>query len=322
MKKNLTLQKKILILRFSSIGDIVLTTPVVRCLKKQIDNIEIHYLTKPAFTAILANNPYIDKVHVMDKHPIQMGLALRKEKFDLVIDLHHNLRTAMIKAALGVEAFSFPKLNIEKFLLVNFKVNKMPSVHIVDRYLETTKGLGVINDGAGLDYFIPLQDSPENVLGFRPKAQPYFTWAIGAQHFTKRLPNAKIIEKARLLEHPVVLLGGKEDMANAALIQGSLGNNCIDLCGKINLNQSAWVVKNSLQLFTNDTGLMHIAAALKVPTISFWGNTVPAFGMTPYYGAQEVEHSYVENTHLSCRPCSKIGFQKCPKGHFNCMNQL
>lgn len=322
MKKNLTLQKKILILRFSSIGDIVLTTPVVRCLKKQLGNVELHYLTKPAFTAILANNPYIDKVHVLDKHPIQMGLELRKEKFDVVLDLHHNLRTAMIKAALGVQAFSFPKLNIEKFLLVNFKVNNMPAVHIVDRYMETTKELGVTNDGAGLDYFIPQQDSLENVLGFRPKAQPYYTWAIGAQHFTKRLPNEKIIERARQLEHPVVLLGGKEDVANAAMIQAALGENCIDFCGKINLNQSAWVVKNSVQLFTNDTGLMHIAAALKVPTVSFWGNTVPAFGMTPYYGAQEVEHSYVENKNLSCRPCSKIGYQKCPKGHFNCMNQL
>jgi ADP-heptose:LPS heptosyltransferase len=120
----------------------------------------------------------------------------------------------------------------------------------------------------------------------------------------------------------VVLLGGKEDVANAAFIQSALGNHCIDLCGKINLNQSAGVVKNSLQLFTNDTGLMHIAAALRVPTVSFWGNTVPAFGMSPYYGAQAVEHSYVENNNLSCRPCSKIGFQKCPKGHFNCMNQL
>jgi len=316
------LQKKILILRFSSIGDIVLTTPVVRCLKQQLGNIELHYLSKAAFAPILASNPYIDKIIVLDKHPIQMGLFLRQEKYDLVIDLHHNLRTAMIKAALGVEAHSFPKLNIEKFLMVNFKINQLPPLHIVDRYLSTTKHLGVVNDAMGLDYFIPKEDELENLFGFKPKEKEYYTWAIGAQHFTKRLPNDRIIEKAKKLSHPVVLLGGKEDVVNAAEIEAALGQNCVNFCGKISLNQSAWLVKNSLHLFTNDTGLMHIAAALKVPTTSFWGNTLPAFGMTPYYGKHNIAHDIVENNNLPCRPCSKIGYQKCPKGHFNCMNNL
>ena len=314
--------KKILILRFSSIGDIVLTTPVIRCLKKQMPHCSIHYLTKSSYVSILESNPYIDKVHVLNKHPLIKGIDLRAEKFDLIIDLHHNLRTFFIKKALGIKAYAFPKLNIEKFLLVQLKINHLPNVHIVDRYLSTLKPLGIENDGNGLDYFIPQKDLIENWNGFRPKDQVYNTWAIGAQHFTKRLPNHKIIEKAQQLPHLVVLLGGKEDQANGQIIAAALGQKCINLCGQLNLNQSASVVAQSLQLYTNDTGLMHIAAALKIPIVSFWGNTVPAFGMSPYYGNHLITQQIVENTQIACRPCSKIGHHACPKKHFLCMETL
>jgi heptosyltransferase-2 len=314
--------KKILIIRFSSIGDIVLTTPVMRCLKMQMPEAEIHYLTKPNFKIILENNPYLDVLHFLDKHPVLKAVELKNENYDLVIDLHNNLRTAMFKAVLGIQAYSFPKLNIEKFMLVNFKINRLPNIHIVDRYLQTTESLGIKNDGKGLDYFIPKVDILHDFFGFKPTQQKYYTWAIGAQHFTKRLPNHKIISIAKSLPHPVLLLGGKEDQENALIIQHALGEKCINACGQINLNQSASLVQQSLALYTNDTGLMHIAAALKIPVISFWGNTLPAFGMTPYYGGNLVAEQRVENKDISCRPCSKIGFKKCPKGHFKCMEEL
>lgn len=322
MKKILSVQKKILVLRFSSIGDIVLTTPVLRCLKKQAPDSEIHYLTKAAFAPIIQNNPYVHRVHILDKHPALKALDLRTEKFDLIIDLHHNLRTFFIKQVLSIPAYSFPKLNIEKFMLVQFKLNLMPQLHIVDRYLSTLHSLGIKNDGEGLDYFIPEKDWLTQFNGFKPREEKYYTWAIGAQHYTKRLPNHKIIEKAATLPYKVVLLGGKEDMENAKIIQEALGERCINTCGQINLNQSASLVAQSEHLFTNDTGLMHIAAALKIPVISFWGNTVPAFGMTPYYGNHAVPNKIIENTQIACRPCSKIGHHACPKKHFNCMESL
>jgi ADP-heptose:LPS heptosyltransferase len=155
--------------------------------------------------------------------------------------------------------------------------------------------------------------------GFKPKENKYYTWAIGAQHFTKRLPNHRVIDLAQKLSYPIVLLGGKEDQVNAAIIAEALGKNCINACGQLNLNQSAFMVQHSMHLYTNDTGMMHIAAAIKVPITSFWGNTLPEFGMTPYYGEQHVEQHVVEVKGLSCRPCSKIGFDRCPKGHFKCM---
>jgi ADP-heptose:LPS heptosyltransferase len=322
LKKNEVLRKKILIIRFSSIGDIVLTTPVVRCLAAQMPDAEIHYLSKTSYKILLESNPAIHKIHVLDKHPIWKAAELKAENFDLVIDLHNNLRTAMIKAILGITSYSFPKLNVEKFMRVYFGSNQLPDIHIVDRYLFTIENLGVQNDGLGLDYFIPKKDEVNTLTQFQLYPQQYYTWAVGAQHFTKRLPNEQIIKVILKLDLPVVLLGGKEDVSNANIIVEAIGNKCIHACGALNLNQSASVVQQSKRLFTNDTGLMHIGAALKVPITSFWGNTLPEFGMTPYYGKADLSYKTVEKKDLSCRPCSKIGFNKCPKGHFKCMSNL
>src|SRR5690349_8684700 len=146
---------KLLIIRFSSIGDIVLTTPVLRCIKQQIPDAEVHYLTKSSFRSVVVHNHYIDKIHFMDNDLKLVINQLKEERFDYVIDLHHNLRTLRVKRALDVPSFSFPKLNIQKWLLVNFKWKSiMPDKSIVERYFETVKELGVKNDGRGLDYFI------------------------------------------------------------------------------------------------------------------------------------------------------------------------
>jgi ADP-heptose:LPS heptosyltransferase len=307
---------KFLILRFSSIGDIVLTTPVIRCLKKQVPDAEVHYLTKPAFASILANNPYIDKLHVLDKPIFQKALELKHLGFDYIIDLHGNLRTQLFKAIIGAPAFSFDKLNIEKSILVTLKINMLPNIHIVDRYLDTLKTFNVVNDGLGLDYFSPKDFS------FNPSIQlpaNFIAYAIGAQHATKRLPNEKIISVCKQITQTIVLLGGKEDAENGELIASQSGLHVINLCGKLSLHESAYAVSVSNKVITHDTGLMHIAAAFKKPIISVWGNTVPEFGMMAYYGNNQIANSKFEILDLPCRPCSKIGFKECPLKHFNCM---
>ena len=150
---------KFLIIRFSSIGDIVLTTPVIRCLRKQYPDAEIHFLTKQSFKNIVAHNPYINKIHTLDDSFELMLHELATEAYDYIIDLHHNLRTLRIKKHLkNVKSFSFKKLNVEKFILTNFKINTLPKKHIVDRNFECIKELNVENDGMGLDYFIPAFD--------------------------------------------------------------------------------------------------------------------------------------------------------------------
>ena len=244
---------------------------------------------------------------------------LKSENFDFVIDLHHNIRTLIFKKILGIKAFSFPKLNFEKWLLVNFKLNKMPPVPIVDRYFKPAEKLGITNDNKGLDYFLPTPFSFNYELDLN---KPYIAWAIGAQHFTKRFPVHKIKAICHQLKIPIYLLGGKEDETNGNEIAGNTNANIINLCGKLSLHQSAFVIKNCALLITNDTGLMHIGAAYQKPIISLWGNTTPLLGMSAYYGNSNVKQTLFENMNLTCRPCSKIGNHHCPKKHFKCMEDL
>jgi ADP-heptose:LPS heptosyltransferase len=309
--------KKILIIRFSSIGDIVLTTPVVRCLKKQL-NVEVHYLTKSSFGGMLNHNPYVDRVHTIDKE-IDANLiqTLKAENFDFVVDLHNNLRTLRLKRALKIPSKSFPKLNIHKWLLVNLKVNKMPDVHIVDRYMETVKHLGVKNDRKGLDYFIPEASKVELSRLPEPQANGYLAIVIGGQHATKMMPVKKLIEVCEKLNEPIVLLGGPEDAHRGEEISNAVGDKVFNACGKFKLDESASLVQQANWIITHDTGLMHIAAAFKKRIVSVWGNTVPELGMYPYM--PDPQSKIVEVKGLSCRPCSKIGYAKCPKGHFKCM---
>ncbi|MCU0338439.1 MAG: glycosyltransferase family 9 protein [Spirosomaceae bacterium] len=310
---------KVLIVRFSSIGDIILTTPVIRCLKTQRPDIELHYLTKSSFRFLLEQNPYIDQLHLLDDSIWQTAQQLRQEKFDLVIDLHHNLRTLTLKTILGVESLSFNKLNWEKWLYVNLKIKALPDVHIVDRYLDTVRSLGVENDNRGLDYFIPYRDVVERDWLPESHQKSYVVYAIGGQHETKKLPLPRMIELCEKIDYPTVLLGGKEDAANGEAIAQAVGAELVyNACGKYNFNQSASLVEQALIVFSHDTGLMHVAAAFKKKVYSIWGNTIPAFGMYPY----QTNFVVLENRHLSCRPCSKIGHHKCPKGHFKCMNDL
>jgi len=140
---------KYLVIRFSSIGDIVLTSPVIRMLKKQVPNAEVHFLTKKNFESVVRNNPNIDKVWTTDGSLKDVLSALKKEQFDEIIDLHANLRTWRIKSTLKIKSTSFNKLNFEKWLLVNLKINRLPAIHIVNRYLKAVEHLGVVNDGEG-----------------------------------------------------------------------------------------------------------------------------------------------------------------------------
>jgi heptosyltransferase-2 len=319
---------KILVIRFSSIGDIVLTTPIVRCIKQQLPDAELHYLTKYSFREVLIANPYIDKFHYLQDDLNAITAALKAEQFDYVVDLHHNLRTARVKQALHAKSDSFPKLNIQKWLYVNFKINVMPDLSIVDRYFEAVAELGVRNDGQGLDYFIPEKDEiTQNDIPVSHWAG-YIGCVIGGSYNTKKLPVDRWKEICMQSPIPVMLLGGPEDKDEAAAIASLDPVKIYNACGKFNLNESADLVRKSKLVISNDTGLMHVAAAFKKPVASLWGNTTPDMGMFPYYGFNNLrtrvapQSLLLEHKHLSCRPCSKIGYDRCPKKHFKCMEKL
>lgn len=312
---------KILIVRFSSIGDIVLTTPVVRCVKQQLGGVELHFLTKEKFASVIRHNPYIDKLYTMDDELGEVIPQLKAENYDYIIDLHHNARTLRLKKALGKTSYSFNKLNWEKFLMVYFKINRLPAKHIVDRYMETVLPLGVKNDGKGLDYFISEKDEVI-ISSTLPTAfhSAYDVLVIGGSYFTKRIPLHQLLEICKHNVRPLALLGGKEDKEIANQVAMAYEEKTVNLCGSLNLNQSASVIRQSQKVISSDTGLMHIAAAYHKDIISLWGNTIPEFGMGPYMAGEQSKILEVKG--LSCRPCSKLGYHKCPKGHFKCMNDM
>lgn len=305
--------RKILIIRFSSIGDIVLTTPVIRCVKEQL-NAELHFVTKNVFASVLTANPYIDKIHTFTNEITELFDTLKEENFDLVIDLHNNLRSLRLRKKLGVPSTVFSKINVRKFMAVNLKLTQvLPDKHIVHRYLESVKHIGVKDDGKGLDYFLTDRDEVE-----LPK-ENYSVLVVGGSYFTKKIPAKKLEEICAMIKHPVLLIGGKEDEMDAKILSGKFRHvkNC---CGLYSFGQSAYVISGSSQVITSDTGMMHIASAFNKRIISLWGNTIPEFGMSPYLPNKR--NVILEVKSLKCRPCSKLGFKKCPKGHFRCMMDI
>ena len=307
--------KKVLIVRFSSIGDIVLTSPVVRCVKKQLGN-EVHFITKSKFRSTIEHNPHIDKIYTIDKEITEILHQLKDEKYDLIIDLHKNLRSKRLILSLGVKSISFDKINIEKWLRVHTRLNFLPKKHLVDRYFESLKTIGVTNDGEGLSYHHGLTEF--DIADLMPSDR-YVAIVLGATYHTKRIPKEKleiIIQNSAL---KCVLLGGNDVKVLSTELKEKYPK-VSNLCGQISLNESAALVLSSKYTVTGDTGLMHMAAAFKTPTMVFWGSTAYELGMYPYYGSNyDIPHIHMVNEGINCSPCSKIGKEVCPKGHFKCM---
>ncbi len=313
---------KVLIIRLSAIGDIVLTSPIFRAVKQHLPQCELHFLVKPNHKNVLESNEYIDVLHLYTKDSNAFLHELQHEHFDAVIDLQKNFRSKKVARQLNCKRFTFSKLNIKKWLLVNFKIDLMPPIHIVDRCFTGVEKLGISNDYKGLDFFIPSTiTSPFNEAQQAQLAEGYFTLALGSLHPTKRIPTEIIVEIIPLLSKPLVLLGGNDVNEEAEEITSLFPDKVLHLCGRCSLQTSAWVMQHSIALLAGDTGLMHIGAALNMNLVSVWGNTVPKLGMYPYMPQNQERSIEFEVKDLSCRPCSKLGFKKCPKKHFKCMRQ-
>jgi ADP-heptose:LPS heptosyltransferase len=280
-------------------------------------------------------NPNIDKIYYLEDSLNDLIKALEKEKYDFIIDLHRNIRTTIIKLRLRTKSKAYDKLRIRRFLYTNFQINFMPNCHVVDRYFEAASPLGIENDGEGLDYYIPEKDEVESTWLPESHQNGYVAFVIGATGWTKILPFEKMVELCDKINKPIVLVGGKEDFETGERLvkffnsptndthidEGlkKLGKKAVIFngCGKFNLSQSASLVKQAQVVFGHDTGLTHIAAAFKKTVFSIWGGTVPN-NFYPY----GTRFYLIENTKLNCRPCSKSGRSKCPKGHFKCMKDL
>ncbi|GAB2531574.1 glycosyltransferase family 9 protein [Spirosoma aerophilum] len=310
---------KVLVLQFASIGDVVLTSPVVRCLKQQLPKAEVHFCTRLDYQSVIAHNPYIKEGHFLNNNLYSLIRQLRAQQFDYVVDLQNTVVTKLIKAALATRSYSVDNQLFRKWLYVSWKINALNEQHIVDRYLATVQPLGVGNDGRGLDYFIPYKDEVE--FDWLPDSHQndFVAYAIGGQYMTRRLPTARMIELCRKINYPIVLLGDKKDRQIGDELVKALGEKYIyNACGHYNLNQSASLIQRARVVFSHDTGLMHVAAAFGKKVYSIWGGTTPQFGFYPY----KTPHVRLETTGLGCRPCSATGLDNCPMKHFKCMNEL
>jgi len=317
---------KLLVIRFSAIGDIVLASPAIRCLRKRYPEAEIHFVTKKAFRAVTEANPYINQFHYYDNNLSLLIDQLKAIQFDAVVDLQNNGRSFRVKRALKTQAYTIDKLNVQKFLLTTFRINFMPGRHITQRSLDVVRKLGAEDDGLGLDYFIPAKDEVSHDTLPEAHRHGYVAVVIGASYPTKKLPVYKLKELCAKLNYPVVLLGGKEEATEGEEITSVAPQRIFNACGKFNLNQSADLVRKSTLVISHDTGLQYVASAFGKPTLAIWGSTSPKLDVEPYYGSTFVNPNgfpIYENIlvpGLKCQPCSKYGNRRCPLGHFKCMN--
>ena len=316
---------KILCIRLRAIGDVVVTTPVYRALKRQL-GAEVHVLVQAVPGLVLAHNPYLDRV-IPHGSPEAEASRLRAAGYDLVVDLHCNLRSHRLRLALGLPAVGYRKRNLEKWLLTR-GVDVLGREHLVDRYFRALAPLGIADDGEGLDYF----PQPEELATARgkvedttgaPPPRAFTALVLAATRHTKR-PTAElaagIITRS---PRPVVLFGGGDVRALADEVVAKLepgGPAVVDTCGRLCLRESCALLGEAASVVTPDTGLMHVAAALDRPIVTLWGNTAPGFGMYAFNARARpgrVVDAAVPG--LDCHPCSRIGYEECPRGHFRCM---
>lgn len=308
---------RLLFIRFSAIGDIVLASPAFRCAKEQLPGVEIHLVTKHSMRAVTEANPYIDHFHYLAGDFGALITELKAYKFDYIIDLHKNLRSFRIRAALGVPVLAYDKLSVEKFLLTKFQINRMPNRHISLRSVDALAPLGVVFDGKGLDYFIP-----EKVQVPALFSAGYVALVIGASFATKKLSLDSLKQLVKLIPHPIVLIGGPEEKADGAELAMLDPDRIVNTCGTYSLHESAALVRDARIVISHDTGMLYIACAFEKNVIAIWGATSPALQVEPLMPENAKTHVFqaiVPN--LTCQPCSNFGTKTCPKGHFNCMKQ-
>lgn len=298
-----------------------MTFPVVSSFKEKYPDAEIVFLTKSAYLLLLEANLHIDRKIAFNGSILETRKQIKKEKFDVIIDLHKNIRSYSVSFFAAKRIYRFSKLNIRKALLTRLNLDYLPDKHVVDRYVETLKHVGIHEPSKSNCFHIPenYQINTENIWGFKPER--YICVALGAKFKTKQIPMTLMEQIIEKIEIPIVLLGDKTDFVRGEeLVKKFHDKKLVNCAGKYNLLESASVLKGANKLLTGDTGLMHIASFFDTQIISVWGNTSPKFGMYVYRQNENNTDAMFEKQGLKCRPCSKIGYDSCPKKHFKCMD--
>ena len=329
--------EKILIIRLSSIGDIILASPLIRATRKTYPPAQIDFLVKSEYAELVKFNPDLSSIIELKSNAKKelktLKRTLCRTQYDIILDLHNSLRSRYLRWFSGAKYIKVVnKRIIKRFLLVRFKWNFYRSViSVVDRYLETGKRFAILNDGQGLEVTVP----DETIITVKAMMEKYQLERYGlvmglapsARHYTKRWSPERYVELgtqiAREFNAKLLIFGSKleQDYCGdiAQMINANLGSTTAEsFAGKLNLLETAAVLDGCSIVVTNDSGIMHLAAARKKKIVAIFGSTVKEFGFFPY-GTQS---TVIENENLSCRPCSHIGSDRCPKNHFKCMKDI
>jgi lipopolysaccharide heptosyltransferase II len=330
---------KTLIVRFSSIGDIVLASLLVRVLRRHSPGVRIDFLLKSAYADLVRTSPHLSRViEFPSPGGLKDLLALRRriaaDRYDLIVDLHDSIRSRVVCAG-ATRVVRVRKRKLARFLLVRFKhdiyrwFGGAPTV--AERYLETLAPFGVTDDGEGLEFSVP-QDALERARsiaareGLGPDA-PVIGVCPSARHTTKIWPAERFGNVAATLaterKAAVVLFGSAEERTRCDDVARSIAARqrdvrVLNLAGELSLAETAAMMDRCMIVLTNDSGLMHVAAARKRNVVAVFGSTVRQFGFFPFGTRSAV----VEHASLGCRPCTHIGLPACPLGHFRCMLEI
>ncbi len=300
--------KKILVVRLSSLGDVVLTFPFLNILKKKFPDSFVSYLTKPEYVSVVQMNPNVNEI-------IPYSPKISIHNFDLIFDLQNNLKTNLLLNGKAGNILKYKKNNLKKFLLVNFKKNLINTViPVYKKYIESLNNISELSED---DYNF----SVTNLLFIQtnPLKEKFIIVAPSAKHFTKRYPKEKFVDILKPVSKSfrIVLTGSNSDTDKeiCAYINSNIPE-CINTCGLLNFSELSTYIFNSEFVISNDSGIMHLSEAMGKKVFVIFGSTVKEFGFFP-----QLKNSFVSEVFdLDCRPCSHIGRSSCPKGHFNCMN--
>ena len=308
---------RFLIIRFSSIGDIVLATPLIRCLKKRFPSAQVDFVLKEQYAGVLSGNPNISNLISYKKNIFGLIKKIRSEKYDYVIDIHGNFRSFIAAAFSSGKTLKCRRFLFERFMLVEFGLNfYRNNDSVADRYIAAVKSLGVENDGQGPEFYINgnLKEITSIPAGDYAGICPVSVWN------TKRWPRESFVALSKKIIAEsgcgILVLGGPGDREYCEGIKNAIGKRAFNLCG-LSIQETASFIKMCRFLVTNDTGVMHVADALKIPTVALFGPTVREFGFFPQCPA-----SKAVSKDLPCKPCSTKGGHACPEGGFKCMNDI
>lgn len=329
---HLTAIGKILVVRLSSIGDIILATPLLRSLRTAYPNARITFMIKKQYEELLASSPYVDELITFNKKDGLAGLNkikryLREQRFDIYLDIHKNWRSRYLRFCLNAKkTTSYHKLIFKRTMLIWFKINLYRNNKpVYQRYFDSVKDLGIQYDGLGTDIHVPEGKSEKaRVLltnaGYDFSA-PLVIICPSATYYNKRWKPEGFIDTARYLIREksafVIVHGGKEDTLFCHEMAAAIGNKAVSMAGLLSLSESAALLRMSTLVIANDSGLLHLAQSQKRPVVGIYGPTTRELGYFPVE-----QNSTVIETLISCRPCTHNGLDACPKQHFRCMNDI